>query len=84
MLVDEALVGAIVGVGEERQPGGREAAHVHSKAVVLSRDEAALRVLVQAGLVVPTVPKPGQRHRGQAAPAARAPAGLRTPTHFIL
>lgn len=74
MLVDEALVGAIVGIGEEWEPAGREAACFHCEAVVLRRDEAALRVLVQAGLVVPAVPVTGWWDTCQAAPAARTPA----------
>lgn len=71
MLVHEALVGAVVGIGEERQPAGREAARLHREAVVLRRDEAALRVLVQARLVVPAVPVPAWRDGCQAAPASQ-------------
>lgn len=55
----QPLIGAIVGVGEERCPTGGQTARLHCKAVVLCRDEAALRVLVHARLVVPTVPVPG-------------------------
>ncbi len=50
--MDDAFVGGIVGVGEERAP--RRIGHlvdVDGEAVVLRRDEAAPRVLVGARLV---------------------------------
>lgn len=70
VLVHEALVGAVVGVGEERGPAGGQAARLHREAVVLRRDEAAPRVLVQAGLVVPAVPVPGAGSGGVRHPQA--------------
>lgn len=88
MLVDKALIGAVVGVGEEGCPARRQAACLHCEAMVLRCDEAAPRVLVQAWLVVPTVPIPGVA--GQMAVSPRA-AGTpvwsplpQNPAHFIL
>lgn len=62
----QPLIGAVVGIGEERCPAGRQTGCLHRKAVVLCCDEAALRVLVHTRLVVPTVPIPegnGGEHR---------------------
>lgn len=77
--MDKALIGAIVGVGEEWGPAWRQAAHLHCKAMVLRRDEAALCVLMQAWLVVPTVSIPGQQDRCQAALGSQAPVMIPGP-----
>lgn len=83
----QPLVGAIVGIGEERCPARRQAACLHRKAVVLCRDEAALRVLVHTRLVVPTVAIPGVQGHGHRMSLIQL--NIRTPqrwkpTHFIL
>lgn len=57
-VVDDALVGVVVGVGEEDVPVLRQRVRVDGKAVVLAGDEAAICPLVYAGLVVTTVPVP--------------------------
>ena len=56
--VDDALVGLVVGVGEEGGPALRQGAGVHSKAVVLGRDEAPQAVLVHTWLVVASISVP--------------------------
>lgn len=83
----QPLIGAIVGVGEERCPTGGQTARLHCKAVVLCRDEAALRVLVHARLVVPTVPIPGGGEVGtehHSPNRTRGPPRSWNPAHFIL
>lgn len=58
-VVHDAFAGVIVGVGEEHVPVLRQGPRVHSEAVVLTGDEAALGSFMDAGLVVTTVPVPG-------------------------
>ena len=57
-VVHDALAGLVVGVGEEDVPVRGQGQGVHSEAVVLAGDEAALRALVDAGLVVASVTIP--------------------------
>lgn len=57
-VVYDALVGVVVGVGEEDVPVLRQWGGVYSKAVILAGDEAAICRLVYARLVVTTVPVP--------------------------
>lgn len=54
----DALVGVVVGVGEEDVPALRQRVRVDGEAVILAGDEAAICSLVYAGLVVTTVPVP--------------------------
>lgn len=51
-LVPDALVRAVVGVAEPGRPAGGEAGRVDGEAVVLAGDIAALRALLEAGLVL--------------------------------
>lgn len=51
----DALVGVIVGVGEEDVPAFRQRVGVDGETVVLAGDEAAVRPTVDARLVVATV-----------------------------
>lgn len=56
----DALVGVVIGVGEEDVPVLRQCGGVDGKSVILAGDEAALCSLVYARLVVTTVPVPAQ------------------------
>lgn len=60
----DALAGPVVGVGEEHVPALGEGERVHGKPVVLGGDEAAARALVDARLVVATVPVPERTRSG--------------------
>lgn len=65
-VVHDALVGVIVGVGEEDVPSVGQRVGVDGEAVVLAGDEAAVRPVVNARLVVATVAVPerkGQRSK---------------------
>lgn len=64
----DALVGFIVGIGEEDVPAFRKTVGVDGEAVVLTGDEAAVGALVDARLVVATVSIPGRRERNQNPP----------------
>lgn len=57
-VVHDALVGVIVGVGEEDVPAAGQRVGVDGEAVVLAGDEAAVRPLVDARLVVAAVAVP--------------------------
>lgn len=57
-VVYDALVGAVVGIGEEDVPVLRQRVRVDGKAVILAGDKAAICSLVYAGLIVTTVPVP--------------------------
>lgn len=59
--VYDALVGVVVGVGEEHVPLVRQGVWVDSEAVVLTGDEAATCPVVDARLVVATVTIPEKR-----------------------
>lgn len=54
----DALVGVVVGVGEEDVPAGGQRVGVDGEAVVLAGDEAAVRPLVDARLVVAAIAVP--------------------------
>ena len=60
----DALAGVVIGVGEQDVPVRGQGQWVHSEAVVLAGDEAALGALVDTGLVVASVPVPEDRGRG--------------------
>lgn len=62
--MDDALVGVVVGVGEEDVPVLWEGLQVHGKAVILAGDEAAVGSRVYAGLVVTAVPVPARQEVG--------------------
>lgn len=51
----DALVGVVVGVGEQDVPVWRQSLRVDREAVVLARDEAAVRSFVDTRLVVASV-----------------------------
>lgn len=59
-VVHDALVGVVVSVGEEDVPVLRQRVRVDGEAVILAGDEAAVRSLVYAGLVMTTVTVPEQ------------------------
>lgn len=61
--VHDALVGVIVGVGEEDVPAIGQRVGVDGEAVVLAGDEAAVRPIVDARLVVATVAIPERSER---------------------
>ena len=63
-VVYDALVGVVIGVGEEDVPVRGERVGVHSEAVVLTGDEAAICSVVDAGLVVASVTVPERRTSG--------------------
>lgn len=56
VVVHDALVGVVVGVGKEDIPVIRKALRIHCKAVVLGRDKATLGALMDARLVMAAVP----------------------------
>lgn len=58
-VVDDALIGMVVGVGEERKPACRQGVCFHSKPMILGCQEAAPGARQQARLVVASVPVPG-------------------------
>lgn len=58
-VVDDALIGMVIGVGEERKPACRQGVRFHGKPVILGCQEAAPRARQQARLVVASVPIPG-------------------------
>ena len=58
-LVDYALVGAVVGVGEELAPAGRHGVRADRVAVVLRGHVAAASALQPTGLIVTSVTVPG-------------------------
>lgn len=62
-VVHDALVGVIVGVGEEDVPAVGQRVGVDGEAVVLAGDEAAVRPLVDARLVVAAVAVPERSER---------------------
>lgn len=62
-VVYDALVGVIVGVGEEDVPAIGQRVRVDGEAVILAGDEAAVRPLVDARLVVATVAVPERLER---------------------
>lgn len=59
----DALVGMIIGVGEEDIPVFRQRVGVDSEPVVLTGDEAATCSLVDARLVVATVTVPEKKEK---------------------
>lgn len=59
----DALVGVVVGVGEEDVPVLRQCVRVDREAVVLTGDEAAFCSLVDARLVMATVTVPERRRK---------------------
>lgn len=59
----KALIGVVVGISEEGTPSGWQACRVHCKAMVLGGNEAALGALMEAGLIVSTVPIPEKADR---------------------
>lgn len=58
-VVDDALIGMVIGVGEERKPACRQGVCFHSKPMILGCQEAAPRACQQAWLVVASVPIAG-------------------------
>lgn len=62
-VVHDALVGVIVGVGEEDVPAVGQRVGVDSKAMVLAGDETAVRPVVDARLVVAAVAVPERSER---------------------
>ena len=56
--MNDALVGLVIGVGEEWAPAIRQSAGIHSKAMVLGGDVAAQAVFIHAWLVVATIAVP--------------------------
>lgn len=64
----DALVGVVIGVGEEDVPVFRQCGGVDGKPVILAGDEAALCSLVYARLVVTTVPVPEQEVKDSSHP----------------
>lgn len=54
----DALAGVVVGVGEQDVPVVRKGVWVDGEAVVLAGDEAAIRSVMDARLVVATVSVP--------------------------
>lgn len=53
--VHDALIALIIGIGEQHLPICGQVAVVHSKAMILCSDEAALGRRVEAWLVVTTI-----------------------------
>lgn len=60
-VVHDALIGVVVGVGEEDVPVLRQGVGVDGEAVVLTGDEAAVCPFVDARLVVATVTVPERK-----------------------
>ena len=56
--MNDALVGLVIGVGEEWAPAIRQSAGIHRKAMVLGGDVAAQAVFIHAWLVVATIAVP--------------------------
>ena len=59
--MDNSLIALVILVEEKSGPVGRERVGVDSEAVILSRDEATLRVTVSTGLVMTTVTITGKK-----------------------
>mmetsp|Transcript_10115 Transcript_10115/g.33698 ORF Transcript_10115/g.33698 Transcript_10115/m.33698 type:complete len:280 (-) Transcript_10115:547-1386(-) len=55
-LVDDSLIGVVVGIAEQRQPTLRHLALINSEPVVLGSNEAMFRPHLDAGLVVSAIP----------------------------
>lgn len=53
--MDDAFVGAVIGVGEKWRPSVRKGFHVDSEAVILWRDKTTASVFVRARLIHSTV-----------------------------
>lgn len=62
--MNDALVGVVIGVGEEDIPPLWEGVRADGKAVILAGDEAAIGSRVDAGLVVTAVPVPARQEVG--------------------
>lgn len=56
--MNDALVGLVIGVGEEWAPAIGQSAGIHSEAMVLGGDVAAQAVFIHAWLVVATIAVP--------------------------
>jgi len=62
-VVHDALIGLIIGVGEEDVPVFGQGAGVDGEAVVLTGDEASIRSLMDARLVMATVTIPKRQEK---------------------
>lgn len=58
VVMNNALTGLVIGVGEEHIPVFRESLGIHSKPMILRRDETAICSFMDAGLVMATITIP--------------------------